>query len=115
MAKKDLKIPNTFTRKKSIRRSTKYKVDGKRVYVNQYGEYETTRTETIGDDKIGYYNVPSFNNKTGVDYTNPQAMYDAAYKSTKGNVKKYKTKKEAVTAAKAESDAKGRKLKEMGL
>jgi hypothetical protein len=84
------------------------------IYVNlRNRQFETSRTETIGDEKTGFYNVPSFDSKTGLDYSNNQQKYDAAYKRTGGKVKKYKTVKEAVAAAKAESDAKGRKMKAM--
>ena len=96
------------------RQRTGRKVNGLPIYANlKNRQYETSRTETIGDDKIGYYNVPSFDSKTGIDYKTGQQKYDAAYERTGGKVKKYKTVKKAVAAAKAESDAKGRKMKAM--
>ena len=95
------------------RQRTGRKVNGLPIHYNlKNQEYQTTKTETIGDEKIGFYNVPSFDSKTGLDYQTQQQKYDAAYKRD-GKVKKYKTKEEAEAAAEAESDAKGRKMKAM--
>ena len=95
------------------RQRTGRKVNGLPIYVNlRNRELQTTKTETIGDKKMGFYNVPSFDSKTGLDYKTPQQKYDAAYKRD-GKVKRYKDLKKAEAAANAESDAKGRKMKAM--
>ena len=97
------------------RQRTGRKVNGLPIYVNlRNRQLQTTKTETITDDKGYHYNVPSFDSKTGLDYKTPQQKYDAAYKRD-GKVKRYDPKdlNKAVAAAKAKSDAKGRKMKAM--
>jgi hypothetical protein len=95
------------------RQRTGRKVNGLPIYVNlKNRELQTTKTQTITDDKGYHYNVPSFDSKTGLDYKTPQQKYDAAYKRD-GKVKRYKDLNKAVAAAKAKSDAKGRKMKAM--
>ena len=93
---------------KTVRRSTPYKVGGRRVYINQYGDYESERTRTVKSGK-GYVNVPSFNTKTGEDFKSDKKAKRVARRRGEMS-KRFKTIPKAEKAAAKRSNKLGKKL-----
>tara|TARA_R100000278_G_scaffold76452_1_gene59484 strand:- start:375 stop:731 length:357 start_codon:yes stop_codon:yes gene_type:complete len=93
---------------KAVRRSTPYKVGGRRVYINQRGEYETRRGITVRSGKK-FVNVPSFNTKTGEDFKSEKQAKRVARRRGEMS-REFKTVEKAVKASKKKSAKIGRKL-----
>ena len=93
----------------SIRRSTNKKLGGRRIYLNQLNQPETSRTRTVSAGK-GYVNVPSFDTKTGEDFKSDKKAKRVARRRGEMS-KRFKDVDKAVKASIKESDKKGRKLR----
>jgi len=93
---------------KTVRRSTPHKVGGRRVYINQHGEYETRRGITVSSGKK-FVNVPSFNTKTGEDFKSEKQAKRVARRRGEMS-RKFRTVEQAVKASKKKSAKIGKKL-----
>ena len=96
----------------SVRRSTNKKLGGRRIYLNQLNQPETSRTITVDAGKKGkkFVNVPSFNTKTGEDFKSAKQAKRVARRRGEMS-KRFKSVGKAVKASIKESDKKGRKLR----